>query len=56
MLASRPGDDYQLAREPLKLEAILARARKEGYGQNYRGWDQEERSPLSPYRCAVNNG
>lgn len=28
MLASRPGDDYQLAREPLKLEAILARARK----------------------------
>ncbi len=41
MLASRPGDDYQLAREPLKLEAILARARKEGYGQNYRGWDQE---------------
>ncbi len=43
MLASRPGDDYQLAREPLKLEAILARARKEGYGQNYRGWDQEEK-------------
>lgn len=30
MLASRPGDDYQLAREPLKLQAILARARKEG--------------------------
>ena len=43
MLASRPGDDYQLAREPLKLQAILARARKEGYGQNYRGWDQEEK-------------
>lgn len=43
MLASRPGDDYQLAREPLKLEAILARARKRGYGQNYRGWDQEEK-------------
>ena len=43
MLASRPGDDYQLAREPLNLEAILARARKEGYGQNYRGWDQEEK-------------
>lgn len=30
MLAARPGDDYQLAREPLKLQAILARARKEG--------------------------
>ncbi len=29
--------------EPLKLQAILARARKEGYGQNYRGWDQEEK-------------
>ena len=43
MLAARPGDDYQLAREPLKLQAILARARKEGYGQNYRGWDQEEK-------------
>lgn len=28
MLAARPGDDYQLAREPLKLQAILARARK----------------------------
>ncbi len=42
MLASRPGDDYQLAREPLKLEAILARAQR-GYGQNYRGWDQEEK-------------
>lgn len=23
MLAARPGDDYQLAREPLKLQAIL---------------------------------
>lgn len=44
MLASRPGDDYQLAREPLKLEAILGAQRaKEGYGQNYRGWDQEEK-------------
>ncbi|SQB78249.1 DNA-binding transcriptional activator MhpR [Escherichia coli] len=56
MLASRPGDDYQLAREPLKLEAILARARKEGYGQNYRAGIRRRRSPLSPYRCAVNNG
>ena len=28
MLASRPGDDYQLAREPLKLETILARAQR----------------------------
>ncbi|CSP35643.1 hypothetical protein EKD62_17175 [Shigella sonnei] len=28
MLAARPGDDYQLAREPLKLQAILARAQR----------------------------
>lgn len=42
MLASRPGDDYQLAREPLKLEAILARARKEGYDRTTAA-DQEEK-------------
>ncbi len=46
MLASRPGDDYQLAREPLKLEAILRARAKRGYGQNYRGWDQEEKDRL----------
>lgn len=43
MLASRPGEEFQLAREPLKLNAILSRARKDGFGQNYRGWDQEEK-------------
>ncbi|MBN4808553.1 DNA-binding transcriptional regulator [Citrobacter braakii] len=43
MLASRPGDEFQLAREPLKLDAILSRARKDGFGQNFRGWDQEEK-------------
>lgn len=43
ILASRPGEEFQLAREPLKLDAILTRARKDGFGQNYRGWDQEEK-------------
>ncbi len=43
MLASRPGEEFQLAREPLKLNAILTRARKDGFGQNFRGWDQEEK-------------
>ncbi len=56
MLASRPGDDYQLAREPLKLEAILARARKEGTDRTTAAGIRRRRSPLSPYRCAVNNG
>lgn len=56
MLASRPGDDYQLAREPLKLEAILARARKEGTDRTTAAGIKKKRSPLLPYRCAVNNG
>ncbi|MEG0803142.1 MAG: DNA-binding transcriptional regulator [Citrobacter sp.] len=43
ILASRPGEEFQLAREPLKLDAILTRARKDGFGQNFRGWDQEEK-------------
>ena len=44
MLASRSGEEFQLAREPLKLNAILTRARKDGFGQNFRGWDQEEKN------------
>lgn len=43
MLVSRPGEEFQLVREPLKLNAILSRARKDGFGQNLRGWDQEEK-------------
>ncbi|BDH44512.1 transcriptional regulator [Salmonella enterica subsp. enterica serovar Choleraesuis] len=43
MLAARPGEEYQLAREPLRLEEILERTRRNGYGQNYRGWRQEEK-------------
>ena len=33
----------QERKELIEMLAILARARKEGYGQNYRGWDQEEK-------------
>ncbi|WP_058910119.1 DNA-binding transcriptional regulator [Entomohabitans teleogrylli] len=43
LLASRPGDEYQLAREPVRLEEILQRARRNGYGENYGGWQQEEK-------------
>lgn len=43
LLATRPEEEYQLAREPLKLEEILRRARHHGYGQNYQGWRQEEK-------------
>ena len=30
-------------REPLKLQSHSGARCKEGYGQNYRGWDQEEK-------------
>ena len=43
MLAARPEAEYQLAREPEKLAAILERTRKNGYGENFRGWQQEEK-------------
>jgi hypothetical protein len=35
--------EYQLAREPEKLAAILERTRQNGYGENFRGWQQEEK-------------
>ncbi|STV88387.1 Mhp operon transcriptional activator [Klebsiella michiganensis] len=37
MLAARPEAEYQLAREPEKLAAILERTRQNGYGENFRG-------------------
>lgn len=43
MLAARPEAEYQLAREPERLAAILARTRQNGYGENFRGWPQEEK-------------
>ncbi len=43
MLAQREGAEYQLAREPAQLAALLRRVRQNGYGENYRGWGQEAR-------------
>lgn len=43
MLAARPEAEYQLAREPEKLASILERTRQNGYGENFRGWQQEEK-------------
>lgn len=43
LLASRPKEEYQLAREPLRLEEILQRARHKGYGENYQRWEREEK-------------
>ncbi|MBJ3816310.1 DNA-binding transcriptional activator MhpR [Shimwellia pseudoproteus] len=43
LLAARPEAEYQLAREPLRLAAILQRARQQGYGENHQSWQQEER-------------
>ncbi len=46
MLAARPEAEYQLAREPERLAAILARTRQNGYGENFRGWQQEGENRL----------
>lgn len=43
MLAGRPEEEYQLAREPEKLEAILERTRQNGYGANFQGWQLEQK-------------
>ena len=43
MLAGRPEEEYQLAREPEKLHAILERTRQNGYGANFQGWQLEQK-------------
>lgn len=43
MLATRPEEEYQLAREPEKLHAILEKTRKNGYGSNFQGWQLEQK-------------
>jgi IclR family mhp operon transcriptional activator len=43
LLAQKPGDENQLAREPLRLAELLRRIRANGYGENYRGWQREEK-------------
>lgn len=43
MLAGRPEEEYQLASEPEKLNAILERTRQNGYGENFQGWQREQK-------------
>ncbi|WP_315707896.1 DNA-binding transcriptional regulator [Brenneria uluponensis] len=43
MLAGREGDEYRLAREPVRLAEILRRAQRNGYGENYQNWESEFR-------------
>lgn len=43
LLATRDAAEYRLAREPLRLGSILQRIRQRGYGENYMGWQQEQK-------------
>lgn len=43
LLATRDEAEYRLAREPLRLGGILQRIRQRGYGENYMGWQQEQK-------------
>ncbi|MGN5519077.1 DNA-binding transcriptional regulator [Halopseudomonas sp. Lyrl_26] len=43
MLARRADEEYQLAREPARLENLLLRTRHKGFGENYKNWNQEEK-------------
>jgi IclR family mhp operon transcriptional activator len=43
LLATRDEVEYRLAREPLRLGSILQRIRQRGYGENYMGWQQEQK-------------
>lgn len=43
MLAQREEAKYQLAREPHRLNKILSHIQKNGYGENYKYWSQEEK-------------
>ncbi len=52
MLAARPEAEYQLAREPERLAAILARTRQNGYGENFRGWRQEKIASIAVPVCS----
>lgn len=43
LLASQPSPDTQLARQPAKLDNLLRRTRRKGYGENFMNWNREER-------------
>lgn len=56
ILAARPEEEYQLAREPEKLAAILERTRRQGYGETFAAGSRRRKSPPSPYRSAASSG
>lgn len=43
LLASQPSPETQLARQPAKLDNLLRRTRRKGYGENFMNWNREER-------------
>ncbi|MEX2942171.1 DNA-binding transcriptional regulator [Serratia fonticola] len=43
LLASRSEAEYHLARESLRLGSILQRIRHHGYGENFMGWQSEQK-------------
>lgn len=43
MLAERKGEEYALARDTEQITLELERVRKQGYGENFKRWAQEEK-------------
>lgn len=43
LLATYEGEEYQLAKEPNKLNEQLRRVRRNGYGENFMRWNREEK-------------
>jgi IclR family mhp operon transcriptional activator len=56
MLAARPEEEYQLAREPEKLAAILERTRRTATAKTFAAGSRRRKSPPSPYRSAASSG
>lgn len=43
LLTTRDETEYSLAREPLRLARVLQRIRHNGYGENFMGWQLEQK-------------
>ncbi len=56
MLAARPEAEYQLAREPERLAAILARTARTAMAKTSAAGGRRRKSPRSPCRSAVSSG
>jgi IclR family mhp operon transcriptional activator len=56
ILAARPEEEYQLAREPEKLAAILERTRRRATAKTFAAGSRRRKSPPSPYRSAASSG